>query len=129
LLAIEPGVHIVSSLASMQKGAFDDVEADAHGRISKQTVELDGVSVTRVRFDVGARWSNDLKDYAGTQSCQLPHVAVVQEGALHVVMDDGSEETFEAGDVMLLPPGHDAWSVGDQPCVFVEFSHGADVYE
>jgi hypothetical protein len=55
----------------MQKGAFDDVEAEAHGRISKQTVELDGVSVTRVRFDVGVRWSNDLKDYAGTESCQF----------------------------------------------------------
>ena len=118
----------MASLASMQKGAFDAVEPDVHGRISKQTVDLEGVSVTRVRFDVGARWSEDLKDYAGTRSCELPHVAVVQEGALHVVMDDGSEETFEAGDVMLLPPGHDAWSVGEQACVFVEFSRGADVY-
>jgi hypothetical protein len=44
-------------------------------------------------------------------------------------MDDGSEETSKVGDVMLLPPGHDACSVGDQPCVFVEFSDGADVYE
>lgn len=116
-------------LASMQKGAFDDVAPDVHGLISKQTVDLDGVSVTRVRFDAGARWSTDLKGYAGTESCELPHVAVVQEGALHVVMDDGSEETFEVGDVMLLPPGHDAWTVGDGACVFVEFSRGADVYD
>jgi ethanolamine utilization protein EutQ (cupin superfamily) len=112
----------------MQKGAFEDVEPDTHGRIAKQTVDLDGVSVTRVRFNPGARWSEDLKDYAGTESCELPHVAVVQEGALHVVMDDGSEETFKVGDVMLLPPGHDAWTVGEQACVFVEFSRGADVY-
>ena len=50
----------------MQKALYlDAVSPDAHGLISKQTAELDGVSVTRVRFDVGARWSNDLKDYAG----------------------------------------------------------------
>lgn len=116
-------------LASMQKGAFDDVEPDVHGLISKQTVDLEGVSVTRVRFDVGARWSNDLKEYAGTHSCELPHVAVVEQGALRVVMEDGSDETFRAGDVMLLPPGHDAWSVGDEACVFVEFTRGADIYD
>ncbi|MBA2637405.1 MAG: hypothetical protein H0U79_04135 [Solirubrobacterales bacterium] len=116
-------------LAAMQKGTFDEIEPDVHGLISKQTIELESASVTRVRFDVGARWSSDLKDYAGTASCELPHVAVVQEGALHVVMDDGSEESFHAGDVMLLPPGHDAWAVGDRACVFVEFSRGADIYD
>jgi hypothetical protein len=49
-----------------------------------------------------------------TDSCELPHVAVVQEGRLHVVMDDGSQDEFGPNDVMLLPPGHDAWSAGDQ---------------
>jgi len=29
----------------------------------------------------------------------------------------------------MLPPGHDAWTVGDEPCVFVEFSRGNDYYE
>jgi hypothetical protein len=81
-----------------------------------------------VTFDVGARWSTDLKSYAGTDSCQLPHVAVVQAGTLHVVMDDGSEEDFSAGEVMLLPPGHDAWTVGDEPCTFIEFSRGNDYF-
>jgi hypothetical protein len=91
--------------------------------------ELDGVTVTRVSFGPGARWSEDLKSYAGTESCELPHVALVLSGQLRVVMDDGSEEVFGANDVMLLPPGHDAWSVGDQACVFVEFSRGNDYYD
>ena len=116
------------ALTTMQKGNLPAAKPDVHGKISKQTVELEGVSVTRVTFGVGARWSNDLKSYAGTDSCQLPHVALVESGALHVVMDDGSEERFGAGDVMMLPPGHDAWSVGEQPCVFVEFSRGNDYY-
>jgi hypothetical protein len=113
---------------AMQKARLADIDSDVHGLISKRTAELDGVAVTQVTFDVGARWTNDLKDYAGTELCQLPHVAVVTGGALGVRMADGSEEVFSAGDVMLLPPGHDAWSVGDQACTFIEFSRGNDYY-
>jgi hypothetical protein len=116
-----------TAATAMQKADLDAIPPDVHGLISKQTAELDGVDVTRVRFDVGARWSNDLKGYAGTESCELPHVALVLSGRLHVVMSDGSEEEFGRNEVMLLPPGHDAWTVGDEPCVFVEFSKGNDI--
>jgi hypothetical protein len=123
-------VSTVTSMASpaMQKADLDVVTPDVHGLISKQTAHLEGVEVTRVRFDPGARWSNDLKSYAGTESCELPHVGLVLSGRLHVVMDDGSEEEFGPNEVMMLPPGHDAWSVGDEACVFVEFSRGNDYY-
>ena len=114
---------------AMQKARLADVPLDVHGLIAKRTAELDGVSVTEVTFGVGARWSNDLKEYAGTDLCQLPHVALVTGGTLAVEMTDGSHEEFSAGDVMLLPPGHDAWSVGDQACTFVEFSRGGDYYD
>jgi ethanolamine utilization protein EutQ (cupin superfamily) len=113
---------------AMQWARLADVPADEHGRIAKRTAELDGIEVTRVTFGPGARWSEDLKDYAGTELCELPHVALVLEGTLHVVMRDGSERDFAEGDVMLLPPGHDAWSVGDAACTFVEFSRGNDYY-
>lgn len=113
---------------SMQKVHLEQMPVDDHGLISKRTAELDGVSVTEVTFDVGARWSVDLKDYAGTESCQLPHVALVTRGTLAVQMDDGTVDSFSAGDVMLLPPGHDAWTATGEPCVFVEFSRGNDYY-
>lgn len=112
----------------MQKGNLNSAKPDVHGKIRKETVALQGISVTRVTFDVGAKWSSDLKDYAGTESCVLPHVAVVLSGTLRVVMDDGSQQDFSKNDVMLLPPGHDAWTVGEEPCVFVEFSRGNDYY-
>jgi hypothetical protein len=125
----DPEVTMTSTAATgMQKADLDSIPPDVHGLISKQTAQLDGVDVTRVRFDVGARWSNDLKVYAGTESCELPHVALVLSGCLHVAMSDGSEEEFGRNEVMLLPPGHDAWTVGDEPCVFVEFSKGNDLY-
>jgi hypothetical protein len=113
---------------AMQKVHLANVESDAHGLISKRTAELDGMSVTQVTFDKGAQWSHDLKEYVGTELCELPHVALVIAGALVVRMADGSEEIFSEGDVMLLPPGHDAWTVGDVACTFVEFSRGNDYY-
>ena len=70
-----------------------------------------------------------MKSYARTESCLLPHVALVLSGVLRVQMDDGSVEDFGKNDVMLLPPGHDAWTVGDEPAVFVEFSSGYDIYK
>ncbi len=73
----------MSYFPGMQKGNLDSIKADEHGKIRKETVALNGVSVTRVTFDVGAKWSNDLKDYAGTHSCELPHVALVLSGRCH----------------------------------------------
>ncbi|GAA3965750.1 hypothetical protein [Gordonia caeni] len=112
----------------MQKATFAEITPDVHGRISKRTAALDGVDVTQVTFGVGAKWSADLKEYAGTADCELPHVSLVLAGTLGVEMTDGSTEEFSAGDVMLLPPGHDAWTVGDEACTFVEFSRGNDYY-
>lgn len=113
---------------AMQKARLDSIPADAHGLISKRSAELDGVTVTQVTFSPGAKWSNDLKEYAGTSLCELPHVALVTAGTLAVRMADGSEQEFSAGEVMLLPPGHDAWTVGTGACTFVEFSRGNDYY-
>lgn len=113
---------------AMQSADLNAIPADVHGAISKRSAELDGVTVTQVTFGVGAKWSADLKEYAGTETCELPHVALVVSGTLGVEMKDGSYQEFPAGHVMMLPPGHDAWSVGDEACTFVEFSRGNDYY-
>ncbi|AIY00017.1 hypothetical protein ART_0418 [Arthrobacter sp. PAMC 25486] len=113
---------------AMQKVSLADAPVEVFGRISKKTAVLDGVSVTEVTFGVGAKWSEDLKNYAGTELCDLPHVSVVTAGTLAVEMKDGGYEEFRAGDVMLLPPTHEAWSVGETACTFIEFSRGNDYY-
>ncbi|MGA9872129.1 MAG: hypothetical protein WBQ44_13420 [Rhodococcus sp. (in: high G+C Gram-positive bacteria)] len=112
----------------MQSADLNALAPEVHGAISKRSAELDGVTVTQVTFGPGAKWSHDLKEYAGTDLCELPHVALVVDGILAVQMTDGSYEEFAQGNVMLLPPGHDAWSVGDKACTFVEFSRGNDYY-
>lgn len=120
---------MTTAIPGMQKKSLDAPDEVVHyGRITKEFVTLQGLEAHRVTFNPGARWSVDLKPVAGTASCELPHVAYVLAGRLHVAMDDGSEDEFAAGDVMLLPPGHDAWTVGDEPCVFVELTAGTNYY-
>jgi len=41
-------------------------------------------------------------------------------------MDDGSMAEFRPGDVGVVPPGHDAWVVGDEPVVLLDFRGGAN---
>jgi uncharacterized cupin superfamily protein len=52
----------------------------------------------------------------------------VISGAIEILMDDGSKEIFRKGDIMMLPPGHDAWTVGDEPCQFIQMSQGDNYY-
>ena len=58
---------------------------------------------------------------AKTKSCEAPHFQYHISGVLRVRMDDGTEFDCKPGDVSLLPSGHDAWTVGDEPAVVVDF--------
>jgi len=80
----------------------------------------DGV-IGKATFQPGWRWSEHVKPIAGTDSCQAPHVGYVVSGRQKVVMDDGTELEFGAGDVVAIPPGHDGYVVGDEPCVVIDF--------
>ncbi len=57
----------------------------------------------------------------------MPHVGYVISGRMKVVMDDGSEMEYGPDDALVIPPGHDAWIVGEEPCVILDFA-GADEY-
>ena len=85
-----------------------------------ELVTLGGVTFGRVTLQPGWKWSTCVKPIAKTESCQAPHLQYHISGRLHVVMDDGSEMDFEPGDVSLLPPGHDAWVIGDEPVVAID---------
>lgn len=81
-----------------------------------------GLTLMKGVFEPGWRWSTDIAPIAGTESCQTHHLGFVLAGRMQVRMDDGSEMTVEAGDMFDLPPGHDAWVLGDEPCVMVDYS-------
>lgn len=81
----------------------------------------DGV-VGLATFEPGWKWSEHVKPLAGTDSCQAAHVGYVLSGRQTVFMDDGTQVEIGPGDVVSIPAGHDAWTVGDEPCVVLDFA-------
>lgn len=96
-----------------------DVRAFPRGRV--EVVELDDTVVGRMVYEPGWRWSVDVKPLAGTDACQYHHIGVTLSGRLRVQMPDGTELEIGPGDVFEIPPGHEAWVVGDEPWVSVDF--------
>jgi hypothetical protein len=92
-----------------------------------EILEVGGSEVGRLVLEPGWRWSNDVKPIAGTDSCEAPHFQYHVSGELAIRMDDGTELVAKAGDITSLPSGHDAWVVGDEPVVVVDF-FGASNY-
>jgi hypothetical protein len=97
---------------------------DGKGKVD--LVNLDSGAVGRAIFEPGWRWSSHVKPIAKTESCQAPHLGYYVSGRMVVRMDDGEELEFGPGDFGIIPPGHDAWVVGDQPCVVIDWQGFAD---
>ncbi|MFL5616814.1 MAG: cupin domain-containing protein [Gemmatimonadaceae bacterium] len=96
-----------------------------HGTAS--ILNIGGGSVGRLTFQPGWRWSRDVKPIANTASCEAPHFQYHVSGKLAIRMDDGTEFVAGPGDITSLPSGHDAWVVGDEPAVVVDW-YGASSY-
>jgi hypothetical protein len=96
-----------------------DVREFPRGRL--ELIEIGGATVGRAVFQPGWRWSTSVKPIAKTASCEAPHFQYHVSGVLRIRMDDGTEFDCKPGDVSLLPSGHDAWVVGDEPAVVIDF--------
>jgi hypothetical protein len=86
-----------------------------------------GAQVGRITVQPGWRWTEHVGPVAGTDLCQAPHQQYQISGRIHVVMADGTELEAGPGDVTSLPPGHDAWVVGDEAVVAIDWQ-GASVW-
>lgn len=79
-------------------------------------------TVGRATCEPGWRWSEHVRPIARTESCRVNHFGYVLSGRLCWAMDDGTELETAAGEAFAIPPGHDTWVVGDEPCVFLDFA-------
>ena len=103
----------------------DETREFPNGRA--ELLKVGGGEVGRLVFKPGWRWSKDVKALAKTTSCEAPHFQYHVSGRLAIKMDDGNEFIAGPGDVTSLPSGHDAWVVGDEPVVVVDW-FGASNY-
>ena len=117
-------------MASAQKAEVksfnkpEEVRNFPNGKV--ELVKVGGAMIGRAVFEPGWKWSTSVQPLVKTKSCEAPHYQYHVSGTLKVVMDDGSEFECKAGDVSLFPTGHDAWVVGNEPVVVVDFQGMVD---
>jgi quercetin dioxygenase-like cupin family protein len=108
----------------MDKGNFANPTrtVDLSGKGTVDFLTMSDMAVSRVTFQPGWRWSVHARPVVGGDSCQTFHHGFVTSGRLRVRMNDGTEEEYQAGDIWIIPPGHDAWVLGDETVVALEFT-------
>jgi len=102
----------------------DEVRKFDKGKV--ELVNVGGATIGRATFEPGWKWSVCVKPIAGTNSCQAAHFGYQVSGTMTTRMDDGTEKTSKAGDVLNIPPGHDAWVVGNEAVVVLDFQGMVD---
>jgi hypothetical protein len=113
-------------VAGVQLLDFDSPdETRSPDKTRVDVVRLGDTTAARFAFEPGWKWSECVKPVVGTDSCQVRHVGVVQSGRLAVRHEDGSEAQVGPGQAYVIEPGHDAWVVGDERFVALEFESGS----
>lgn len=87
-----------------------------------EIVNISDQTMTKATFEPGWSWDECIKPVAGTDSCQVHHVSYVVQGNMKVKMNDGTEKDIKAGDVVDIPPGHQAWVTGNEACVMIDIA-------
>lgn len=116
----------MTQLVQKNFGSPEDVRPFADGTGQLELLTLDSGPVGRAIFEPGWQWSKHVKPIAGTDSCQAAHMGYFVSGRMKVVMNDGEEMEYGPGDFAVMAPGHDAWTLGDEPCVVIDWQGFAD---
>ena len=116
-------LKIVKPVKEMsERKGFDkaeEVRTFPKGKVELLTIG--GATIGRATLEPGWRWSTSVQPIVKTKSCEAPHFQYHVAGTLKVAMDDGTEFECRPGDISSLPSGHDAWVVGNEPVVIVDF--------
>ncbi|MFP5218293.1 MAG: cupin domain-containing protein [Actinomycetes bacterium] len=113
----------------LERKTFDDPDEVREGQNWRiEVVHLSGgEQIGRITAQPGWRWTTDVGPVAGTGLCQAPHQQYVVSGRMQVQMADGTEFQVGPGEVLSLPSGHDAWVLGDEPVMAIDWQ-GASVW-
>ena len=96
------------------------------GRVRLDALRAGAGRVKRMIYPAGFRWSVDMKPIVGTDYCGHAHVGFLARGEIHVEYPDGCKVEFKAPHLVSIDPGHDAWVVGSDPVVLIEFDFERD---
>jgi hypothetical protein len=119
------GQRIDQTIEQRDFAAADEVRTFENGRA--EILRMGGMDIGRLVLSPGWRWSENVKPIAGTELCEAPHFQYHVAGTLRIQTADGAEFDATPGQVTSLPAGHDAWVVGDEDVVVVDW-FGASHY-
>ncbi|MBF0520883.1 MAG: cupin domain-containing protein [Nitrospirae bacterium] len=112
-------INFIEKAATKSFDKPDEIICFSKGKL--ELITIGERKIGRATFEPGWEWSTSLQPIVKTMRCESPHLQYHMSGTLKVLMDDGTEFECKAGDVSLLPAGHDAWVVGEEPVVVVDF--------
>jgi len=110
----------MAKMQSKNPSKPDELRTFDKGKL--ELITLGGVTFGRATLQPGWKWSTSLEALMKTKSCEAPHLQYHVSGRIAVWMDDGSQAEFGSGEVSLLPPGHDARVVGNDPVVVIDIT-------
>jgi uncharacterized cupin superfamily protein len=111
-------------MANIEKKNFNQPEkTNSYDHMKAEVITAEGLTFMKNTAEPGWQWTTHIKPVAKTGSCQKNHLFYMISGKLHVKMDDGKEQEFSAGDIGVVPAGHDGWTVGDKQAVWLEITH------
>lgn len=115
-------------MGAIRRRSFDDPEGIRElPLLTMSLARIGSHTIGRGVVQPGWHWAEHLAPVMQTDSCPVHHVQVLLSGRFAVRMDDGEEVEFAPGDVMDVPPGHDAWVVGDEPALLLDFAGNIDL--
>lgn len=101
----------------------DEVRTFDKGKL--ELISIGNDAIGRLTLEPGWRWSEHVKPIVKTEWCEAPHFQYQLSGRLHILTNDGKEFETVTGDVLWLPSGHDAWVVGNEAVVVIDWSGAA----
>ena len=99
------------------------------GGLSLDIGKAAGCRIKRVIYPPGFRWSTHMKPVVNTDYCMHAHAGFLAQGRVHVSYDDGDTLELQAPQFVSVEPGHDAWVVGDESAVLIEFDFERDTVQ
>lgn len=118
-------IHDVSDQGGLL-GPIAGAEHDEFAGVEVDLVRAGTARVKRLVYRPGFRWSTDVKPLVGTDHCMHGHLGFLAQGHIQGEYADGCGFDFRAPHVVVIEPRHDAWVVGDDPAVLIQFDFETD---
>jgi TusA-related sulfurtransferase len=110
----------VAEMSAVKTSMLEPDETKTAPKMKLQLVTVGGFTFGLRTLEPGWKWSESVKPMAKTETCETGHIGYVISGRMGFAMDDGVRLEVGPGEAFEVRPGHDAWTLGKDPVVFID---------